>query len=103
MNKYVKWALVAGGALLLVKTVKGGGLGPLLPGVGSPADAPGVLTGDVTYKRYRGFWDTARRQNREKFSCAGTIRQTDAAGSFHWGYFWLTSNGAFDHKVRRAD
>ena len=106
MKKWVKWALVGAGALLLVKAVKGGGLGDILKGGSGGAlgaDAPGVEPGDVTYATYKEKWDQARRHNQEQFSAAGRISRSDSKGKYHWGYFWLTSDGSYVKRVRRPE
>ena len=100
MKKWVKWALVAGGALLLFKTVKGGSL---LGGLTGGADAPGVETGDVKYTAYKTKWDEAKAKGDSMFDAFGSLvfKNTAPAFSFRWHYRWNTFDGAFRDKTKR--
>jgi hypothetical protein len=99
MKKWVKWALVGAGALLLINAVKG--KTGLFGSGGSPfePDAPGVQPGDVKYSRYKDEWARARRGGWEHFHRCGTIQFKDSAGRDRvWRYKWLTTTGAYVDK-----
>lgn len=98
MKKWVKWAAVAGGALLLVKAVQGGGLSGLLGGLTHGADAPGVELGDVTYDRYRAQWLAAQAANSPAFYCYGKLTFTVASVIVHYRYTWESVNGSLTAK-----
>lgn len=101
MKKWVKWALVGGGALLLVKAVKGGSL---LGGLTGGADAPGVELGDVKYAVYKITWDAAKAKGAATFYYTGervfTETETNRKWSYRYTYTWDTFTGAYVSKQK---
>jgi hypothetical protein len=96
MKNWVKWALLGGGAFLLIKAVKGSSLlGGLAGGL---ADAPGVEQGDVTYAKYKAAWDKAKTKGDTKFRLVGVrVFTRTVQGIVHQQkkrYTWSTFDGS---------